>query len=174
MAVRGDWRGGHTEGSAEHTITGRRTRTRGVSHPRQSTAPDAGQRGRAASILAPMRKLAHSFWRISRARVAGRCGSACRWRPQKLGWSPARPARSKSKGAPKQRMEEATKFTDLDRLCLSPQCGFASTEERAKACDVRPGRKVPRTSQDALSFLQRRRWSPRTHQQGDVPSSSAH
>src|SRR3712207_4192406 len=29
----------------------------------------------------------------------------------------------------KRRIEEATKFADLDRLCLSPQCGFASTEE---------------------------------------------
>jgi len=27
------------------------------------------------------------------------------------------------------RIEEATKFVSLDRLCLSPQCGFASTEE---------------------------------------------
>ena len=29
----------------------------------------------------------------------------------------------------KRRIEEAAKFTDLDQLCLSPQCGFASTEE---------------------------------------------
>jgi 5-methyltetrahydropteroyltriglutamate--homocysteine methyltransferase len=29
----------------------------------------------------------------------------------------------------KRRIEEATKYVDLDRLCLSPQCGFASTEE---------------------------------------------
>jgi 5-methyltetrahydropteroyltriglutamate--homocysteine methyltransferase len=29
----------------------------------------------------------------------------------------------------KRRLDEAAKFTDLDRLCLSPQCGFASTEE---------------------------------------------
>jgi 5-methyltetrahydropteroyltriglutamate--homocysteine methyltransferase len=29
----------------------------------------------------------------------------------------------------KKRIEEATKFADLDQLCLSPQCGFASTEE---------------------------------------------
>jgi 5-methyltetrahydropteroyltriglutamate--homocysteine methyltransferase len=29
----------------------------------------------------------------------------------------------------KRRIDEAAKFTDLDRLCLSPQCGFASTEE---------------------------------------------
>lgn len=29
----------------------------------------------------------------------------------------------------KRRIEEASKFVDLDQLCLSPQCGFASTEE---------------------------------------------
>jgi 5-methyltetrahydropteroyltriglutamate--homocysteine methyltransferase len=34
-----------------------------------------------------------------------------------------------TKDAIKRRIEEAAKFTDLDRLCLSPQCGFASTEE---------------------------------------------
>jgi len=29
----------------------------------------------------------------------------------------------------KRRIEEATAFVDLDQCCLSPQCGFASTEE---------------------------------------------
>ncbi len=29
----------------------------------------------------------------------------------------------------KRRIEEATKYISLDQLCLSPQCGFASTEE---------------------------------------------
>ena len=29
----------------------------------------------------------------------------------------------------KRRIEEATKFAAIDQLCLSPQCGFASTEE---------------------------------------------
>jgi 5-methyltetrahydropteroyltriglutamate--homocysteine methyltransferase len=29
----------------------------------------------------------------------------------------------------KRRIEQAAKFVDLDQLCLSPQCGFASTEE---------------------------------------------
>mgnify|MGYP001551271841 FL=1 len=29
----------------------------------------------------------------------------------------------------KKRVQEATKFVALDQLCLSPQCGFASTEE---------------------------------------------
>ncbi len=33
------------------------------------------------------------------------------------------------KDAIKRRVEEASKYTDLDQLCLSPQCGFASTEE---------------------------------------------
>jgi 5-methyltetrahydropteroyltriglutamate--homocysteine methyltransferase len=34
-----------------------------------------------------------------------------------------------SKDAIMRRIEEATKFIALDQLCLSPQCGFASTEE---------------------------------------------
>jgi 5-methyltetrahydropteroyltriglutamate--homocysteine methyltransferase len=34
-----------------------------------------------------------------------------------------------SKDVIKRRIEEAAKFADIDQLCLSPQCGFASTEE---------------------------------------------
>jgi 5-methyltetrahydropteroyltriglutamate--homocysteine methyltransferase len=34
-----------------------------------------------------------------------------------------------SKDALKRRIDEAARFADLDQLCLSPQCGFASTEE---------------------------------------------
>jgi 5-methyltetrahydropteroyltriglutamate--homocysteine methyltransferase len=34
-----------------------------------------------------------------------------------------------ARDAIKRRIDEAAKFTDLDQLCLSPQCGFASTEE---------------------------------------------
>ena len=34
-----------------------------------------------------------------------------------------------TKDAIKRRIDEATKYTSLDQLCLSPQCGFASTEE---------------------------------------------
>jgi methionine synthase II (cobalamin-independent) len=33
------------------------------------------------------------------------------------------------KGAIKKRIEEAAKFAPLEQFCLSPQCGFASTEE---------------------------------------------
>jgi 5-methyltetrahydropteroyltriglutamate--homocysteine methyltransferase len=29
----------------------------------------------------------------------------------------------------KRRIDEATKYVDVEQLCLSPQCGFASTEE---------------------------------------------
>ena len=28
-----------------------------------------------------------------------------------------------------RRIDEASKYAPLDQLCLSPQCGFASTEE---------------------------------------------
>ncbi len=34
-----------------------------------------------------------------------------------------------SKDAIRRRIDEAAKFVDIDQLCLSPQCGFASTEE---------------------------------------------
>jgi 5-methyltetrahydropteroyltriglutamate--homocysteine methyltransferase len=34
-----------------------------------------------------------------------------------------------AKDAVKRRIEQAAKFADIDQLCLSPQCGFASTEE---------------------------------------------
>jgi 5-methyltetrahydropteroyltriglutamate--homocysteine methyltransferase len=34
-----------------------------------------------------------------------------------------------SKDAIRRRIDEATKYVDLDQLALSPQCGFASTEE---------------------------------------------
>jgi hypothetical protein len=54
----------------------------------------------------------------------------------KLGWSPARPARSKSKDALKRRIEEATKFIDLDRLCLSPQCAHQRATEQPMLGDV--------------------------------------
>jgi 5-methyltetrahydropteroyltriglutamate--homocysteine methyltransferase len=33
------------------------------------------------------------------------------------------------KDALKRRIDEAIKYISLDQLCLSPQCGFASTEE---------------------------------------------
>ncbi len=32
----------------------------------------------------------------------------------------------------KRRIDEASRFVDLDQLCLSPQCGFSSTEEGNK------------------------------------------
>lgn len=34
-----------------------------------------------------------------------------------------------NRDAIKKRIEAASKFVDIDQLCLSPQCGFASTEE---------------------------------------------
>jgi 5-methyltetrahydropteroyltriglutamate--homocysteine methyltransferase len=34
-----------------------------------------------------------------------------------------------SKDALKRRIEEASQYVDIDQLCLSPQCGFSSTEE---------------------------------------------
>ncbi len=46
-----------------------------------------------------------------------------------LGLVTTKTGRLEAKDAIKRRIEEATKYISLDQLCLSPQCGFASTEE---------------------------------------------
>jgi 5-methyltetrahydropteroyltriglutamate--homocysteine methyltransferase len=46
-----------------------------------------------------------------------------------LGLVTSKSGRLESKDELKRRIDEAAKFVDLDQLCLSPQCGFASTEE---------------------------------------------
>jgi 5-methyltetrahydropteroyltriglutamate--homocysteine methyltransferase len=46
-----------------------------------------------------------------------------------LGLVTSKSGRLESKDDIKRRIDEAAKFVSLDQLCLSPQCGFASTEE---------------------------------------------
>ena len=46
-----------------------------------------------------------------------------------LGLVTTKSGQLESKDEIKRRIEEAAKYADLDQLCLSPQCGFASTEE---------------------------------------------
>jgi len=46
-----------------------------------------------------------------------------------LGLITSKQGRLESRDDIKKRIEEATKFAPLDQFCLSPQCGFASTEE---------------------------------------------
>jgi 5-methyltetrahydropteroyltriglutamate--homocysteine methyltransferase len=46
-----------------------------------------------------------------------------------LGLVTTKTGQLESKDAIKRRIDEAAKFISLDQLCLSPQCGFASTEE---------------------------------------------
>ena len=46
-----------------------------------------------------------------------------------LGLVTTKTGQLESKDNLKRRIEEATKYISLDQLCLSPQCGFASTEE---------------------------------------------
>jgi methionine synthase II (cobalamin-independent) len=47
-------------------------------------------------------------------------------------WSPPTPRRCgelEAKDDLKRRIEEASRYVDVDQLCLSPQCGFSSTVE---------------------------------------------
>jgi 5-methyltetrahydropteroyltriglutamate--homocysteine methyltransferase len=46
-----------------------------------------------------------------------------------LGLVTSKSGKLESKDELKRRIDEAAKFVPLDQLCLSPQCGFASTEE---------------------------------------------
>jgi 5-methyltetrahydropteroyltriglutamate--homocysteine methyltransferase len=46
-----------------------------------------------------------------------------------LGLVTTKTGQLESKDALRRRIEEAARHVDLDQLCLSPQCGFASTEE---------------------------------------------
>jgi 5-methyltetrahydropteroyltriglutamate--homocysteine methyltransferase len=46
-----------------------------------------------------------------------------------LGLVTTKTGRLESKDELKRRIEQASKYISLDQLCLSPQCGFASTEE---------------------------------------------
>ena len=46
-----------------------------------------------------------------------------------LGLVTSKSGKLESKDELKRRIDEASKFVDLEQLCLSPQCGFASTEE---------------------------------------------
>ena len=46
-----------------------------------------------------------------------------------LGLVTSKSGRLESKDEIKRRIEQAAKFVPLEQLCLSPQCGFASTEE---------------------------------------------
>jgi 5-methyltetrahydropteroyltriglutamate--homocysteine methyltransferase len=46
-----------------------------------------------------------------------------------LGLVTSKTGQLESRDEIKRRIEQAAKFVDIDQLCLSPQCGFASTEE---------------------------------------------
>jgi 5-methyltetrahydropteroyltriglutamate--homocysteine methyltransferase len=46
-----------------------------------------------------------------------------------LGLVTSKTGRLEPRAEVKKRIEEAIKYVALDQLCLSPQCGFASTEE---------------------------------------------
>ena len=46
-----------------------------------------------------------------------------------LGLVTSKSGRLESKNEIKRRIEQAAKYVPLEQLCLSPQCGFASTEE---------------------------------------------
>ena len=70
----------------------------------------------------------------STTRAAGASASAAARKAGSRAEPPVRNTASSRSGVRpaawmQRRIDEASKFVDLDQLCLSPQCGFASTEE---------------------------------------------
>ena len=62
--------------------------------------------------------------------VSNRCVTSPRAKKQVvLGLVTSKSGALENKDDIKRRIDEATKYVALDQLCLSPQCGFASTEE---------------------------------------------
>ena len=53
----------------------------------------------------------------------------CQDRRVVLGLITTKTGELENKDTIKRRIDEASKYISLDQLCLSPQCGFASTEE---------------------------------------------
>ena len=72
------------------------------------------------------------FWNTTATAPAAssRCGSSRKARSSSCSaWSHRRSGKLEKKDDIKRRIDEAAKYVALDQLCLSPQCGFASTEE---------------------------------------------
>ena len=65
---------------------------------------------------------------IARA-ASSRCAFVPKGKTVVLGLVTSKSGRLESKDDIKRRIEQAAKFVPLEQLCLSPQCGFASTEE---------------------------------------------
>jgi len=61
--------------------------------------------------------------------ASSRCGFYRRIAVAVLGLVTTKTGQLESKDEIKRRIGEAAQFADIDQLCLSPQCGFASTEE---------------------------------------------
>ena len=70
-------------------------------------------------------------WNTTTSAPAGssRCASLPKGKTVVLGLVTTKTGKLESKDELKRRIDEAAKFVDLDQLCLSGQCGFASTEE---------------------------------------------
>lgn len=52
-----------------------------------------------------------------------------------------------------KRVKEAQNYIDLDQICLSPQCGFASTEEGNKLTEDAQWKKLAYIVEIAMKFL---------------------
>ena len=84
---------------------------------------------RVASIVFDQPDVDGYFWNMTASAPAA--SSRCKYIPKDkkvvLGLVSSKKPEIESKDVLKRRIDEAAKFFPLEQLCLSPQCGFAST-----------------------------------------------
>ena len=85
-------------------------------------------RGRCGShVLDERRRLLHGIRLRARRRLRAAASAARGARRSCSAWSRRSPASSKMRTCFKRRIDAAARYVPLERLCLSPQCGFSST-----------------------------------------------
>ena len=81
--------------------------------------------------------------------ASSRCASCRRARRWFWGWCRPRPPVLENKDALKRRIDEAARHVPLENLCLSPQCGFASSEVGNKLTEDDQKRKLELVAETA-------------------------
>ena len=76
--------------------------------------------------------------------ASSRCASCLGPKVVVLGIMTSKTGELESADALKRRIDEATKYLPLEQLALSPQCGFASTEEGNTLSEDEQWRKLER------------------------------
>ncbi len=101
-------------------------------------------RGGGGDVLDRRRRATSWNGTASAPAASSRCASCPRDKTVVLGLVTTKSGALESKDTLARRIDEATRYVPLDRLCLSPQCGFASTHHGNTLTEDEQWRKLER------------------------------